>query len=45
MTTLSYRKRQREMAEYYNRAAYWLVAIGCVVVTLAWARLIIKVLL
>jgi hypothetical protein len=44
MTTNAYRKHRREIDAMYNRAACWLVGVGCVVITLAWARLLIKVL-
>lgn len=45
MTTAHYRRRQRELAEYYDRAALAIVAIGCAVVTAAWSVLLVEVLL
>jgi len=45
MTTAHYRKRQREMAEFYDRAFLGAVAISCAVVTAAWGVLLVEVLL
>jgi hypothetical protein len=45
MTTNAYKKHLQEIEAVYNRAACWFVGVGCVVVTVAWAHLLIKVLL
>ena len=45
MTTTHYRRRQREIAEFYDRAALAIVAIGCAVFTAAWCVWLVEVLL
>ena len=45
MTTANYRRRQREMVEFYDRAFLGAVAISCAVVTAAWGVLLVEVLL
>lgn len=45
MTTAYYRKRQREIAAFYERAFMVTIAISCAVVTAAWGVLLVEVLL
>lgn len=45
MTALAYRKRKQEIDAFYDRAANWIVSVGCLTVVLSLAALINKVLL
>ena len=43
MTTAYYRKRQREIAAFYERAFMVTIAISCAWVTAAWCALLFGV--
>jgi hypothetical protein len=45
MTTAQYRQRQREINDFYDRAAGWFVGITCTLAMLVVGAYVVKVML